>query len=255
MRFNKLKVHNGGSMKSIKISENCNVFIYDDIRDYNTNVFLIEKNSKIFLIDTFCGSDSMIPIKKALEHNNKEVIVINTHSHWDHVWGNCSFKENTIISHEICRELLDEQWEDQLNKNEKYILGNVEKYLPNITFKENINFHEEGIEIFYSPGHSIDSISIFDHDEKILYVGDNLEKPIIYVESNDIETYIKTLKIYLDYKPKKIMAGHTLNITEEDINETIKYLNDLKNGDKIEFETEYMRKIHEENYNLIHGTV
>lgn len=240
-------------MENIKISKNSNVFIYNDIESYTTNVFLIEKKSKIFLIDTFCGPDSMMPIKKILEHNNKEVIVINTHFHWDHVWGNSSFKKNIIISHELCRELLDKYWEEQLKKNEKYILGNIEKYLPNLTFKENINFYNEGIEIFYSPGHTIDSISIFDHDEKILYVGDNLEKPIIYVENNDIKTYIKTLNKYLDYKPKKIIASHTLNLTEENIHQTIKYLNDLKNGNKIEFENEYMRKIHIENYNLIHG--
>lgn len=242
-------------MENIKISENCNVFIYDHIESYTTNVFLIEKKSKVFLIDTFCGADSMMPIKKALEGVSKEVIVINTHFHWDHVWGNCSFKENMIISHEKCRELLDKHWDEQLKKNEKYILGNTEKYLPNLIFNTNINFHNEGIEIFYSPGHTIDSISIFDHDEKILYAGDNLEKPIIYVEDKDIETYIKTLKKYLDYKPKKIMAGHTLNLTEDNINQTIKYLNDLKNGCKFEFENEYMRKIHSENYNLIHGKI
>ncbi|WP_411681978.1 MBL fold metallo-hydrolase [Clostridium thailandense] len=242
-------------MENIKISENCNVLVYDNIESYTTNVFLIEKKSKIFIIDTFCGTDSMIPIKKALEGKDKEVIVVNTHFHWDHVWGNCSFKENMIISHEKCRELLDKHWDEQLKKNEKYILGNAEKYLPNLTFDTSINFHDEGIEIFYSPGHTIDSMSIFDHDEKILYTGDNLEKPIIYVEDKDIETYIKTLKKYLDYKPKKIMAGHTLNLTEDNINQTIKYLNDLKNRCKIEFEDEYMRKIHAENYNLIHGNI
>lgn len=242
-------------MENVKVSKNCDAFIYNDLEIYTTNVFLIEKKSKIFLIDTFCGSDSMMPIKEIIKHkyNNKEVIVINTHFHWDHVWGNSSFKENIIIGHEQCRELLDKYWEEQLKKNEKYILGNVEKYLPNVTFKENINFNNEGIEIFYSPGHTVDSISIFDHDEKILYAGDNLEKPIIHVENNDIETYIKTLKKYLDYKPKKITASHTLNLTEKDIYQMIEYLNDLKNGNKIEFETEHMRKIHMENYNLIHG--
>lgn len=242
-------------MKNQKISKNCNAFIYNELETYNTNVFLIEKKSKVFLIDTFCGPHSMKPIKKILEdnYNSKDLIVINTHFHWDHVWGNSSFKDNIIISHELCRELLDKNWEEQLKENEKYILGSVEKFLPNFTFKESINFHNEGIEIFYSPGHSADSISIFDHDEKILYVGDNLEKPIIYVENDDIESYIKTLKRYLDYKPKKIMAGHTLDLNEEDINKIIKYLNNLKNGNKLEFETEYMRKIHMKNYYMIHG--
>ncbi|MFT8314834.1 MAG: MBL fold metallo-hydrolase [Clostridium sp.] len=241
-------------MENEKISKNCNVFIYNELKDYTTNVFLIEKKSKIFLIDTFCGSNSMEPIKRMLKdkYNDKETIIVNTHFHWDHVWGNSSFKKNTIISHELCRDLLNKQWDEQLNKNKKYIFGNVEKLLPNLTFKESINFHKEGIEIFYSPGHTVDSISIFDHDEKILYVGDNLEKPIIYVEHKDIDTYIQTLNTYLGYKFTKIMAGHTLNLTEKDIYETIKYLNDLKNGNKFEFESKYMRKVHQQNYRFIH---
>ncbi|AGK97210.1 MBL fold metallo-hydrolase [Clostridium pasteurianum] len=241
-------------MKNEKISKNCDVFIYNELKEYTTNIFLIEKKSKIFLIDTFCGSESMIPIKKILadKYNSKEVIVINTHFHWDHVWGNSSFKKNIIISHKLCREILNEHWEEQFKKNENYILGSVEKSLPNLTFKGSINFPDEGIEIFYSPGHTVDSISIFDYDEKILYVGDNLEKPIIYVEHKDIDTYIQTLNAYLGYKFTKIMAGHTLNLTEKDIYETIKYLNDLKNGNKFEFESKYMRKIHQQNYRFIH---
>ena len=170
-------------MKNEKISKNCNVFIYNELKEYTTNIFLIEKKSKIFLIDTFCSSESMIPIKKILadKYDSKEVIVINTHFHWDHVWGNSSFKKNIIISHKLCREILNEHWEEQFKKNQNYTLGSVEKSLPNLTFKGSINFPDEGIEIFYSPGHTLDSISIFDHDEKILYVGDNLEKPIISV--------------------------------------------------------------------------
>lgn len=241
-------------MEKQKISKNCNVFTYNELETYTTNVFLIEKGSKIFLIDTFCGSNSMEPIKRMLKdkYKDKEAIIVNTHFHWDHVWGNSSFKNNTIISHELCRDLLNKHWEEQLNENKKYIFGNVEKVLPNLTFKECINFPEEGIEIFYSPGHTVDSISIFDHDKKILYVGDNLEKPIIYVEHNDVDTYIQTLNTYLTYKSTKIMAGHTLNLTEKDIYETIKYLDDLKNENKFEAKSEYMRKVHQQNYRFIH---
>ena len=205
------------------ISHDATVYIYDSIESYLTNVFFIEHESKIFIIDTFCGSGSMEPILNRVNNNcvNKQVVVINTHFHWDHVWGNCSFKEKNIISHEMCRNLLDKLWEVQINKNKKYIIGIAEKCLPNITFKEKIMFNDEGIELFHSPGHTADSISIFDHNEKVLYVGDNLEKPIIYVENADITTYINTLRNYLNYNPKKIVAGHTLDLTKQDIFQTI----------------------------------
>ena len=82
--------------------------------------------------------------------------------------------------------------------------------------------------MFYSPGHTKDCISVYDTEDEFLYVGDNLERPHVFVESDDIDAYIKTLNSYLTLKPKKIFAGHTLELDENDIQETIAYLNNLK---------------------------
>jgi glyoxylase-like metal-dependent hydrolase (beta-lactamase superfamily II) len=242
-------------MKIKRIGRNITGITFDTIQNYLTSVFLIEKASKIYLIDTFCGSDSMKPVLKLLNNNlnKKEVVVINTHFHWDHIWGNCSFKENNIISHSMCRELSDKFWEEQIRQNGEYISGKVEKCLPNITFDEKIFFENDGIELFHSPGHTIDSISIFDHEEKILYVGDNLEKPIIYVENEDIPTYIKTLENYLTYSPKEIVGSHTISLTKYDIFSTIQYLKDLLIGKEIHFESEYVERVHRQNMSLIHN--
>lgn len=236
-------------MNSQVIASNSVAYVYDSLKEYVTNVFVIETLSKVFVIDTFCGSKFMEPIQSRINThlNDKEVIVINTHFYWDHVWGNISFKGYDIISHELCRKVLEEQWEKQMESNHQYIEGSVEKCLPNVTFKDKLIFHEEGIELFYSPGHTADSISIFDHNERILYVGDNLEKPIIYVEHDDVATYIHTLKHYLTYQPKKIVAGHTLDLQEEDIHKTIDYLQGLSHGRQFSFQSEYERKIHDQN--------
>lgn len=238
-------------MKIERISKSTTMFTFDSIENYLTSVFLIEKKSKNYLIDTFCGPGSMGAIINQL-NSKKETIVINTHFHWDHIWGNCSFKGSNIIGHRLCRKLSDELWEEQINKNTKYIDGKVEKLLPNITFEEKIIFEEDGIELFYSPGHTVDSISIFDREEKVLYVGDNLERPIVYVESEDVSTYVKTLENYLKYNAKKIVASHTSNLSEEDIFNTINYLKDLMEGKKVDFESEYTRTVHKQNMDMIY---
>lgn len=236
-------------MEIKKISNNTTMFIFDNIENCLTNVFLIEKPSRFFIIDTFCGSDSMKPILQVIKNSavTKEVIVINTHFHWDHVWGNCSFKGSHIISHRLCRKLLDELWDEQLEENKKYMLGKVEKLLPDITFNEKVMFEEDGIEIFYSPGHTADSISVFDHEEKILYAGDNLEKPLIYFEGDNIQRYIETIENYLKYDFKKVVAGHTENLTKEDMYKTIQYLNDLSKRKEMNFSSEYEKNIHRQN--------
>lgn len=100
--------------------------------------------------------------------------MVNTHFHWDHVWGNCAFAAE-VIGHEQCRTLLEENWEAQLDKQKKFLRGRVERRLPTITFEQRLCFPEERIELFYSLGHTRDSISLYDQEERILYVGDNLD--------------------------------------------------------------------------------
>ncbi|MCX7708307.1 MAG: MBL fold metallo-hydrolase [Clostridia bacterium] len=236
-------------MNTQTISPKAKVYVFDSIEDYVTHVFLIEKKSRFYLIDTFCGSDSMVPVLDTihLSPQQKDVIVINTHFHWDHVWGNCCFAGCTIISHEKCRKSMETHWETQLDKNRNYISGKAEKCLPNLTFTEKLTFCEDGIEIFYSPGHTEDCISVFDHEEGILYVGDNLEKPIIYVESSDIPAYVKTLERYLRYPATQIVSGHTLGLTKKDILSAIEYLNFLSTGHPMTFESAYAQKIHLQN--------
>lgn len=238
-----------------KISRQAAAFAFDNIESFSTYIYLLEKSSRYYLIDTCCGEDS---IRRALDQANinpeKETVIINTHFHWDHVWGNGYFKDNIIIGHELCGEFLNRFWDSQLEQNGRYQDGPVEKVLPNWTFTKKILLKNDGLEIFHSPGHTRDSISVFDHRDKILYAGDNLEKPIVYVESDDLQAYIKTLEKYLSYKPKKIFAGHTLDLTEKDILNTLGYLQALQAGVEVLFHTEYERSIHEQNLKTVYGS-
>lgn len=240
-------------MKIEKITPSSTAYTFDTIENFLTSVFVIEKRSRIYILDTFCGPESMEVIACSIGEVliKKELIIINTHFHWDHVWGNCFFKDKTIISHELCRKLMNENWELQINENRKYTMGKVEKYLPNVTFKEKLVFHNDGIELFYSPGHTDDSISVFDHEEKVLYAGDNLERPLIYIESENIEGYIRTLEEYIRYNPKRIMASHTLELAKDDIIGTTDYLKALKSGHSISLETDKKNEIHQQNLRFI----
>lgn len=234
-----------------KLGRRATVFQFTEIESYSTYVYLIETEKRFFLIDTFCGAGSMAPIREMLDSSCKEVIVINTHFHWDHVWGNCSFRDKTIVGHEKCRSLLAQRWEEQLEKNGRYRAGRADKTLPNLTFTDRLFFVEDGIELFSSPGHTEDSISVYDHEEKILYVGDNLEKPLIYVESPEIGGYLATLETYRKVHPRMLAAGHTLALTEADIENTIDYLKGLSEGGEPVFQSEYEKEIHAQNLRMV----
>ncbi|MHA1933366.1 MAG: MBL fold metallo-hydrolase, partial [Promethearchaeota archaeon] len=64
------------------------------------NLFLILGSHSALLIDTGCG---LFPLKPILNDiiKDKKLIVINTHSHWDHILGNAEFDEIIIHNEEM----------------------------------------------------------------------------------------------------------------------------------------------------------
>lgn len=234
-------------MKKIKIFDDTYAFHFDELDHFDTFVYLIEREDTIFLIDTFCGDGYMQEIKKHM-NSDKEWIIINTHYHFDHIWGNESFPQHTIIGHEKIISLIEDTWEHAIEKFGNYYLGNKQKVLPNIVFQDRYEFKKEQITLLYTPGHSIDSISIYDKKNKAMYTGDNLEKPIIQLALADKQVYIETIKEYLSYSDVRYFAGHTLELTKTDINEILSYLNNPK---QYSFEDFRIQEIHQFNLKMI----
>ena len=224
-------------MEVMKYGKRTTIITFNELINYKTSVFIIECPKRVYIIDTFCGTNSMNEVIKTIEdYENKEIFVINTHSHWDHVWGNSVFKDKIIISSELTK---------------KNIQGKAIKTLPTLTFEGKINFEEDEILIFQTPGHTKDSISIYDKMENTLIVGDNLEKPIVYVENEDLLQYINTLKEYKKFDNAKIFASHTLELETVDIDITIDYLEGLRERKEFNFEDEYVKKVHQSNIKYV----
>ncbi|MCL2368896.1 MAG: MBL fold metallo-hydrolase, partial [Oscillospiraceae bacterium] len=154
-------------MKIERIGKRNIVFQYS-LPGWNLNLHLILGEKCNYVVDTGLGSESVAPIREYLKNDPKPIIVINTHHDWDHVWGNHCFDECIIISHSSCSELIAANWSEMLKKNEAYIRGDVKVCLPNLVFDGFLYFPEDGIKIFHTPGHSIDSISVFDERDGVL---------------------------------------------------------------------------------------
>lgn len=234
-------------MKKLQLSQRITAYAFDENPDYTTYVYRIDGKRHIFIIDTAYGPADMELVTGDIPGKRKsDILVINTHFHWDHVWGNCFFNCD-IIAHSLCSSMIDSAWDRQLSRNKQMCAGRVEKKLPTIVFEKRLFYPEDGVELFHSPGHTADSISIADHVERVLFAGDNLEKPLVYVENKELNSYISTLNYYKNLGMSSICAGHTLHLGPEDIDKTIDYLKALQTGKKITFLNEYEKSVHEAN--------
>ena len=198
-------------MKPTKITSRNIMFSEPMNKDYDLNMGLILGKRHNYVIDTGLGSGSVAPILEYIGDSAKPIIVVNTHAHWDHIWGNFVFEKGLIIAHTLCRELEDKYWERALEEFSARIDGEARRCIPNMTFEGSISFPDDEIVIFHTPGHTADCISVYDAHDKILYAGDNIgdteEAPVPYVET-DLATFKNLIETYKKYDFTTCICGH-----------------------------------------------
>ena len=201
------------------------VFTFED----DIAVYLIQSDTYWFLCDTHLGPQSMETIKEyiAEQANDKAVIVFNSHSDWDHIWGNCAFPGALIIGHEACRKRMREIGEFELESLKEQHRGKIKLVPPNITFSDRVLFADEEIEFLYTPGHTVDSAVCFDRKDSVLYVGDLVEQPIPYLDYQDLATYIDTLECIKSFPAKIKLSAHSGIVDNELIKRNIAYITNI----------------------------
>jgi len=205
-------------MRVNQIGERGLVFGFED--PFFTNVYVIIGDRRVFVCDTFCGSESMKAIVDYLQeqgHGNLPFVVFNSHSHYDHIWGNSYFEGAPIISHHECPGLIDSEGPQALIDYAAHTKGDVSLVKPNTTFEKRLVYIEEEVEFFHSPGHTIDSASCYDRRDKVLFVSDNVESTMPYLYQSNLQLYLDTMEGYLEREWKFLVAGHDPVLKDDDL--------------------------------------
>ncbi len=178
---------------------------------YHTNVYAIVGAKHVFVVDTFLGPEPMEEVKARLANESvsgRPFVVFNTHADYDHFWGNQSFEGSIIIAHDQALRRIRTQGEEGLRQYSAQAMGGVRLTPPNLVFRKRIAFVEEGVEFFYTPGHTGDSSSCYDSVDRVLLPGDNLEAPYPYVNLLNLKEYTQSLEEYKRLEAKVIIPGH-----------------------------------------------
>lgn len=161
-----------------------------------------------------------------------DLVIFNSHSDWDHIWGNCAFLDSIIIGHVTCRERMQERGAFDLNRQSSLTRGQVTLKPPGLTFKEEICFEDDDIEFIYAPGHTIDSSICYDRKERVLYVGDLIEDPIPYLDYDRLDIYLETLEMLLIFPADIMISAHSGIVTKDLIIRNMEYIREVIKGNK-----------------------
>ncbi|TXT58039.1 MAG: Hydroxyacylglutathione hydrolase [Promethearchaeota archaeon] len=138
------------------------------------NLYLILGARRALLIDTGCGICPLKPIIDALI-DDRQLTVINSHAHWDHILGNNEFEE--VYIHENEAHIVSNPYDLSHNKDifeiyskRNYKIPACEK-IKTLKHGDVFNLDTRKIEVIHTPGHSSGSICLLLGNQE-LFTGD-----------------------------------------------------------------------------------
>lgn len=191
------------------------VFVISEPQHFQeVNFFLIKGKDRALLFDTgegFCPIEPLIH-----ELYDGEIITVNSHFHFDHIASNHIFKSvyayvnryvQNVADNGLPKEALGAQTDKQF-----FQFGYPKGFDPeNFSIKpyhvipvsdgQVFDLGERYLKVIHTPGHSEDSIMLYDEDNKILFTGDTFYMAALYAHfdcdefgKSDFTAYYETMK-------------------------------------------------------------
>lgn len=178
------------------------------------NIYLIIGKNRALLLDTGEGFCPIQPLIRELYQG--EIITVNSHFHFDHIGYNYLFQPIHIFDDPYARKtaqngLPKEALGAQLDE-EMFQFGYPDTLNPD-TFKirpYTVSFISDGdmidlggrtLRVLHTPGHSNDSVMLYDEENKILFTGDTFYPGALYAHFDcdefghgDVKQYLKTMQ-------------------------------------------------------------
>ena len=207
-----------------RVSDNVYVFQSELYAQVNSGV--VVGSDWAVAIDTLSFPEETLEIRDFVEQELQVPIryVINTHYHADHAWGSCFFPGAIVISHKLCRDLLEQRGKPSMDEarrnNSSFAKSKI--VLPQMTFSEgelSLKVDKKTLTLFPLPGHSADGIGVLNVEDRILFSGD-IFMPLPYLVDGDIEDMINSYKIIQKLGLENIVQGHGEVILRGEVEDT-----------------------------------
>lgn len=157
----------------IKVSKlNDHVYLMDDAKE--STGYLVVGSQKALVIDTMNGYENVYEVVRTI--TSLPVVVVNTHGHCDHIYGNIYFEEAFM-------DPADLPIAQKHMENPQFVKLCEEKglkmppFLP-IQGGDSIDLGDLHVEIVELPGHTPGGILLLLKEDRILFTGDSINHQV-----------------------------------------------------------------------------
>ena len=206
-----------------------------------TNAGIIVGDEGVMIIDSLrVPSFARALIEDVRKITSKPIkYVIDTHSHWDHSWGNEEFPDATIIGHQNCRaEMLDieaqELWMNKIVTSKESWSEEARTVTitpPAMTFNSKLSMYFGGrvIELrYFGRAHTSGDIFIFLPEDKLVFTGDVAQDSgVPFMMDGYMEDWVETGRLLCELPVDRFISGHGPVGGHEALVEAKDFINEL----------------------------
>lgn len=230
---------------NLNVAERKNTGWDERIRSFTASdlvdLFVITTERYLIIFDTGNAPEQMQDIMNLVEADlrGRQLLVVNSHQHFDHVWGNALFAKNgnypaPIIGHDKSLNLAVDAEAQRLldeTRSSRPFLNSVQLVPPTLTFSEKFTIHggDLTLELFPTPGHSSDHISVWIPEIKTLLAADTAEHPIPYaVSDGSVQQLELDLHLLKSFNAEILLPCHGGTLESALIDRNLRYFKTLR---------------------------
>lgn len=213
--------------------------------DELVQTFIIITDRFVALVDTMINADTAVSLLHHAQEflgNGRQLLIINTHADYDHAWGNQVFTGPTarhpapIIGSRRCAAILRSPESAatlaEMASREPDIFGQVSLTPPTILFDDalSIDGGDLTLELFATPGHTPDHISLYIPEIDTLFAADAAELPYPMARTTaGLPAMRQSLTRLAAYRAGRVFYCHAPVTTDGQLlQDNIAYFNNLE---------------------------
>jgi glyoxylase-like metal-dependent hydrolase (beta-lactamase superfamily II) len=207
--------------------------IYEPHQSEETIAYLIVGTKQAVLFDTGMGIADLQKVVRRL--TSRPIVVLNSHTHDDHVGDNWRFPFVFGMDTEFTRKNAKGSAEDaQAEVAPSEICGDLPKGFDPKTYRTKpwhisitihdgfkVNLGGRTVEVIATPGHTPDAISLFDRANGLLFTGDTYYPAPIWLfrPETDLDAYDASIKKLAALAPqvKMVLGAHNVPVASPDV--------------------------------------
>lgn len=186
-----------------------NLYLFDERRE--ATGYLLIGEEKACVIDTMNGYGNLAEVVRSI--TDKPIVVVNTHGHPDHIYGNIYF-DNAYMNYK------DHELADGFIADPEFVKMCQAK---NLSMPEFTNIEEGDVidlggitlKVYALPGHTAGGIILLCPEERILFTGDSINHHLWLQlkECMSVEEYISYYEriMFLEKEADVILHGHAVD--------------------------------------------